>query len=165
MDATYLDPELPPDIKKKTFIGIIQRDERTSLFHKKLYVWIPFFLSILLFTIIGGMSSIRDKCQPCNDDQSNAFLYFSYITIIIAIIAFFMNLVLMIYPRWAWMTSTFYREKCIGFDREDCESFVLSKEGHQMAHKYNQDFMKLNKIIDTSQQHLRHLDETILPHE
>ena len=125
-----------------------QRDSRTSLHLKKAYVILPFILTLLVFIVIGGISSVHNTHLHCNTSTVDGFRYFSYMMIAVGVILLCGNIFAIANPAYMWLTSTVHRQRWYGEDVEDPDPFILARKGHFLAAQSSDNLRMLNELVD-----------------
>jgi len=114
---------------------VVQRDPRTSLYFKKIYVIGVLILILLTMLTLTGWYVTDCQTYHASTDTTwiGANTYFFYIGIPLSVLWGIATLIMMIRWKWAWMTITFMPPKKYGEDVEDLDPGILSRSGTAMA--------------------------------
>ena len=160
MDSLYIYPPLPNTLQRIPHVSYVQRDGRTTVWNKKLYIWTCLILALCATVLIGGMVAINHRCKNCSDKVREGVTYWSYFMIILMIIVSFVNIYIILHPQWAWLKALHTPVPCDGRQVLDCEPNFLAEEGYKMVRQTQKDAMKLNSLIDKFDNSLRSMERS-----
>jgi len=116
---------------------LVQRDKRTSLTFKQVYVGLTLTAMVTGSVAMGGGFYNARECQAYKKDAAkkyaDALKIFFYLFFSMFVLWILFSSYLLVRWRWAWMTVTFAPPRLYGEDVEDFEPGILGRSGTRIA--------------------------------
>jgi hypothetical protein len=104
---------------------IPQRDPRTTISRKQLYVYVMFGVVLFCIMTAVGVFIIFKNC-PCTNNADTGFYWFNIFFCVIIGVALIVDILAMIYPNFMWRTKR-VKTECLGIDEMDCDPIAMQK--------------------------------------